>query len=61
MYDSNGIRSHKHLLRERTLNHLAKLELMDIQATTECRFALKRVCDMIRTQRHIYRYIKLFK
>ena len=25
-------------------------EMLDIQATTECRFTLKRVCDMIKTQ-----------
>ena len=25
-------------------------DFLDTQATTECRFHLKRVCDMIRTQ-----------
>ena len=38
--DSNGIRTHSHLVRKRTLNYLAKLA---IQGTIECRFTLKRV------------------
>ena len=55
----NGIRTHNHLVRKRTLSHSASLtsdippvsskKFLDIQATTECRFTLKRECDMIRT------------
>ena len=51
--DWYGIRTHKHLVRKRTLNHLASLasdiapassqEFLDFQATIECRFTLKRV------------------
>ena len=34
-------------------------DLLDIQAATECRFSLNRVCDMIKTQvKHCF--IKLF-
>ena len=29
-------------------------EFLDIQATLECRFTLKRVFDMIRTYSHLY-------
>ena len=49
--DSNGVWTHKHLFRKRTLNHLAKLakESLDIQATIQCRFTLKRVRGMIIT------------
>ena len=28
--------------------------ILDIQATTECKFTLKRVCDFIRTHRSIW-------
>ena len=53
--DCNWTRTHNHLVHKRTLNHLAKLakclskEFLDIQATIECGFTLKRVRDMIRT------------
>ena len=47
--DSNRTRTHSHLVRKWTLSHLAKL-FLDIQATIECRFTLKRVRDMIITQ-----------
>ena len=59
--DCNGTRTHNHLVRKRTLNHLAKLdiasdiasvsskEFLDIQAAIVCGFTLKRVCGMIRT------------
>ena len=56
----NGSRTRNHLVCKRTLNHLAKLvsktsdivpvsskEFLDIQATIECGFTLKRGCDMI--------------
>ena len=46
--DSSGIRTHKHLVRKPTLNHLPKLlatEFPDNQATIECRFTLKHVHD----------------
>ena len=52
--DSNEIRTHNHLVRKRTLSHLAKL-FLDVQATIECRFTLKRVRDMIIT----YSYCEL--
>ena len=52
--DSNGTRTHNHLVRKRTLSHLAKL-FLDVQATIECRFTLKRVRDMIIT----YSYCEL--
>ena len=84
---SNGIRIRNHLVRKRSLNHLAKLakwvscvmstylcgasdcmlwlchvqvsewiykEFLDIQATTECRFTLKRIRDMIITYSQMY-------
>ena len=44
--DCNGTRTHNHLVRKRTLKHLAKL---DIQATVECGYTLKLVRDMIKT------------
>ena len=49
--DNNGVWTHEHLFHKQTLNHLAKLakELLDIQATIQCRFTLKRVRDMIIT------------
>ena len=46
--DCNWTRTQNHLVLKRTLNHLAKL---DIQATIECGFTLKRVRDMTRTYR----------
>ena len=48
---SNGTRTHNHLVRERTLNHLAKLVkwLSCVVSTSECRFTLKCLRDMIRT------------
>ena len=51
--DCNCTRTHNHLVRKRTLNHLAQLvtsskEFLDIQATIECGFTLKHVRDMIR-------------
>ena len=71
--NSNGPRTHNHLVHKQTLNHLAKLANMqtesrwshlnfryhayfeqevDIQATIECGFILKRVRDMMRTYKH---------
>ena len=56
--DCNGTRTRNQLVRKRTLNHLANgsdfapvssKELLDIQATVECGFTLKRVCDIIKT------------
>ena len=49
--DCNWTRTQNHLVLKRTLNHLAKLskEFLDIQATVECGFTLKRVRDMTRT------------
>ena len=61
--DYNRTQTHNHLVRKRTLNHLVKLdshlnfryqacfeqESLDIQATIECGFTLKRVHDIIRT------------
>ena len=83
--DWNGIRTHNHLVRKRTVNHWAKLSVLAkwlnvrlgtkwfcgfkstctlltfwyrayseqgvslYQATTERRFTLKRLCDMIKT------------
>ena len=41
--DCNWTRTHNHLVRKRTLNHLAKLT----------RFTLKRESDMTRTYSHI--------
>ena len=51
----NWTRTQNDLVLKRTLNHLAKLcstsskEFLDIQASIECRFTLKRVPDMTRT------------
>ena len=52
-HNSNEIRTHNHLARKWTLNHFSQtacfrvnLNSIDIQATTECRFFLKHVCDM---------------
>ena len=49
--DCNGTRTHNHLVHERTLNHLAKLVkwLSCVVSTSECRFTLKCLRDMIRT------------
>ena len=64
--DCNWTRTHNHLVRKRTLNHLARLfiqwyshhsdftpvsskEFLDIQATIESGFTLKRIRDIIRT------------
>ena len=56
--DCNWTRSHNYLVCEWTLKHLAKLasfapvsskKFLDIQATIECGFTLKPVCDMIIT------------
>ena len=52
--DYNGTRTHNHLVRKRTLNHLdiepvSSMEFLDIQAIIECRFTLKQLRDMIRT------------
>ena len=33
---------------------ISSKDFLDIQATTECRFTLKRVCDMIRTYRQMH-------
>ena len=55
--DCNWIRTPNHLVRKQTVNHLAPVSskaFFDIQATKECRFALKRVCDMIRTQSQMH-------
>ena len=60
--DCNWTQIHSHLVRKRTLNHLAKLEtsdfapasskeFLDIQATIECGFTLKRIHDLTRTYR----------
>ena len=61
-YYCNGTRTRNHLVCKRTLNRLAKLvsktsdiapvsskEFLDIQATIECGFTLKHVCDTITT------------
>ena len=63
--DSNGIWTHNHLIRKRTLNHLAilwlKLQIwrllrarssLTFRQTIECRFTLKLVRDMIITYSH---------
>ena len=55
--DCNGIRTQNHLVRKRTLNHLAKLNSVAVTQTSdivpvsgkEFRFTLKRARDMIRT------------
>ena len=53
--DCNWTRTQNHLVRKRTLNHLVSLapasskDFLDIQATIERGFTLKRVSDMIRT------------
>ena len=47
--DSNGTRTHNHLVHKRTLNHLANL------ATLECGFTLKLVRDMIITYSQMHR------
>ena len=57
--DSNGIRTHNHLVCKQTLNHLAKLAYfwlfgqtdlaLTFRQTIECRFTLKLVSDMIIT------------
>ena len=58
-HDCNWTRTHNHLVRKRTLNHLvnhfapvSSKEFLDIRATIECRFTLKRVRDMTRTYSH---------
>ena len=52
-FDSNGTRTHNHLVCKRTLNTpVSSKEFLDIQANIECRFTLKRVRDMIRTYSH---------
>ena len=60
--NSNGIRTHNHLVRKGKLNYLAKMALYQIwrllwargsltfRQTIECRFTLKLVRDMIITQ-----------
>ena len=58
-YYCNWTRTHNHLVHKRTPNYFAKpfnhfapassKEFLDIQATIECGFTLKRVRDMIRT------------
>ena len=51
--DSNRIRTHYHLVRKQTLNHLAKLL---------CRFTLNRVRDMIITYSQVstpYRTVRV--
>ena len=35
------------------ISPLSSKEFLDIQATIECEFTLKRICDMIRTYSHI--------
>ena len=42
--------THNHLVRKQTLNHALVLskEFLNIQATIECGFNLKCICDMIR-------------
>ena len=66
--DCNWTQTHNHLVHKRTLIHLAKLakslscvmstylskELLDIQATTECGFTLKRILDTIRTHNQMH-------
>ena len=53
--DCNGVRTHNHLVRKKnTQLHLdtapvLSKEFLEIQATTEFRFSLKGVGDMIRT------------
>ena len=74
--DCNGIWTLKHLVHKGTLNHLAiylvtvtwtsdiasllSKEFLDSQATAECRFTLKHVCDMIRTDNHTREYFENF-
>ena len=36
---------------------VSSMEFLDIQVTTECRFTLERVCDIIRTQSHNFLYL----
>ena len=61
----NWTGTHNHLVHKRTLNHLAKRtlnhfapasskEFLDIQATIECGFTLKRLRDMIRTYNRMH-------
>ena len=46
---------------KQTLNHLAKLaQWLSVQATIECGFTLKRICDMTRTYSFIYLLALLF-
>ena len=49
--DCNGTRTHNHLVRKQTsdIEPVSSKEFLDTQATTECGFTQKRVCDMIRT------------
>ena len=59
--DCNGIQTHNHLVRKRTLNHLAKLtkfgtwgllrarSSLTFRQSVECRFTLNLVRDMIIT------------
>ena len=46
--DCNWTRTQNHLVCKRTLNHLAKLQILRL-ATIECGFTLKWVRDMTRT------------
>ena len=49
--DCNGTRTHNHLVRKQTsdIEPVSSKEFLDTQATTECGFTQKCVCDMIRT------------
>ena len=73
--DSNGIRTHNHLVRIWTLHHFAKLwiplchlnfaffsrkESLDIQSNIECRCIRKRGRDMVITYNRIFVFKLLF-
>ena len=61
LFDCNWTRTQNHLVLKQTLNHLAKLaQWLSVQATIECGFTLKRICDMTRTYSFIYLLALLF-
>ena len=49
VYNNNGIRTHNHLVRKRTLRLLRAKSPLTFRQTLECRFTLKLVRDMIIT------------
>ena len=70
--DSNMIRIHNHLVRKRTLNHLAKLakwlwrllwarSSLTFRQTIECEFTLKLMRDMIITYSHSFYLFKVIE